>query len=252
MLGFVVYPMMAKPLRICSDPDNLPFSSRRADGFDNRIAVLIAKDIRREPLFVWARSRRGFLREEFDKNACDVLMSAPLGLRGVATTAPYYRSSYMFVTRSSEGLRISSFADHRLNHGRIGLQILETDMSPPAVPLARYGHTQQLIGFDSFGAASADILQAVVEGRVGVSVVWGPTAGYYVAKLQFPCTLTPVSPDPDLSGIPFQYSLTLAVHKDDVHLRDELNRSLQRLQPRIDHILATYHVPTLPLSGGRQ
>jgi mxaJ protein len=245
-------PLIAKPLRICADPDNLPFSNRAADGFDNRIAALLAKQMEREPVFVWARSRRGFLREEFDKNACDVLMSVPREMRGVATTKPYYRSSYVFVSPDREGTRLASFSDHRLNHHRIGVQILDENMSPPAASLVRYGHARQLVAFESFGKASADIVQAVADGRVSTSVVWGPIAGYYIAKLRLPCTLAPVVPKVDPSGIPFEYSLAVAVHKNDSQLLDALNASLQRLQPQIDHILSTYHVPTLPTEGDRR
>ncbi|MEK6397083.1 MAG: hypothetical protein V4734_03265, partial [Terriglobus sp.] len=82
----------AKPLRICADPDNLPFSNRNERGFDNRIAILIAHDLRREPVFVWARTGQGFVREVFNKNACDLLMGVPSQVDRVWTSVPYYRS----------------------------------------------------------------------------------------------------------------------------------------------------------------
>jgi mxaJ protein len=250
LLLAAVCPLLAKPLRICSDPDNLPFSNRAAGGFDNRIAVLIARDMGREPVFVWARSRRGFLREQFENDACDVLMSVPVGLRGVAATSPYYRSTYVFVTPNRERMNITSFSDPRLNRRRIGLQMLEEDMAPPAIPLVRDGHARQLVGFESFGAASADIVQAVADGRVSTSVVWGPTAGYFIAKLQLPCTITPISAAADEYGIHFEYALALAVHRGDGKLLDALNNSLQRLRPQIGRVLAAYHVPTIPIEGG--
>src|SRR5436305_12072873 len=99
----------AAPLRVCADPDNLPFSDRAGTGFENRIAVMIAKDLKRTPKFVWARSRRGFLREEFNQGACDMLMGVPQGMRGVATSVPYYRSSYVFVTPKKAHLQITRF-----------------------------------------------------------------------------------------------------------------------------------------------
>ena len=94
----------ATPLRFCMDPDNPPFSNRAGRGFDNQIAILVAHSIHRDPVFVWARNGRGFLREQFNRGACDVLMGAPQNLRGVLTTTPYYRSSYVFVTRQQEHL----------------------------------------------------------------------------------------------------------------------------------------------------
>jgi mxaJ protein len=240
----------ATPLRICADPDNLPFSNRNSQGFDNRIAVLLAHDIGREPVFVWARSRRGFLREQFNKNACDVLMGTPQGMHGVLQTQPYYRSTYVFVTPARERLQIASFDDPRLKGQKIGLQILEENMSPPSLPLIRSGHAAQLVGFESFGAESSEIVQAVASHRVGVAVVWGPVAGYFAAKQPVPLTLTPVSPSIDSSGIPFAYSITLAVHQKDLQLRNALNESLAHLQTKIARILAAYHVPIAPQAGG--
>jgi mxaJ protein len=236
----------AKPLRICADPDNLPFSDQNGRGFDNRVASLVAKDMGRKPVFVAARSRRGFLRERFNKNACDLLTGVPEGMRGVATTRPYYRSSYVFVTPAREHAQIASFRDPRLNGRRIGLQILEEDYTPPSLPLIRYGHAAQLVGFPSFGKESGEIMRAVADGRVSLAVVWGPVAGYFAAMQHLPLTLTPVAPAADSSGIPFVYSIALAVHKNDAPLLEALNDSLARLGPRIQKILTSYHVPVMP------
>ena len=236
----------ATPLRICADPDNLPFSDRSAQGFDNRIALLIARDMGRTPEFVWARSRRGFLREQFNKGACDVLMGVPQGMRGVLTTHPYYRSSYMFVTPRRDGFQIASFQDPHLNGRRIGLQMLEEDLSPPSLPLIREGHAAQLVGFESFGSKSGDIVRAVAENRVGAAVVWGPVAGYFSAQSHLPLLLTPVSPAVDRSGVPFVFSICLGVHKGDTAMRDRLDATLQRLQPKVHALLSEYHVPEVP------
>jgi mxaJ protein len=241
----------AAPLRICADPQDMPFSNRAAEGFDNRIAALLAHDLHRVPVFVFARSRRGFLREQFNKGACDVLMGVPAGMKGIATTRPYYRSTYVFVTPAREHLQIASFDDPRLNGRRIGLQVLEEDFSPPSLPLIRNGHAAQLVGFESYGGEAA-IIRAVARGGVGAAVVWGPIAGYYSAVLHLPVTLTPVSPAVDRSGVPFAYSLTIGVHKNDTQVLHALNASLARLQPRIDALLSASHVPVAPPAGGAQ
>jgi mxaJ protein len=240
----------AKPLRVCADPDDLPFSNRAGQGFDNRIAVLVAQDIHRTPVFVWARSRRGFLREQFNKDACDVLMGVPQRMKAVTTTVPYYRSSYVFITRRRDHLQITSFTDPHLKGRRIGLQILEEDLSPPSIPLIRAGHSAQLVGFECFGAKAGDVVRAVANDRVGLAVVWGPLAGYFTATEHLPLTLAPVRPSVDASGIPFEYSISMGVHKGDVGLRDALNASITRLQPQIARVLRQAHVPTLPVDGG--
>ena len=230
-------------LRICADPNDLPFSNSARQGLDNRIGALLAHDMGRTPVFVWARSRRGFLRETFNKGACDVLMGVPVGMKAVATSIPYYRSSYVFVTPAREHLAIASFSDPRLNGRRIGLQILEEDMSPPSLPLIRSGHAAQLVGFPSFGSEAGEIVQAVAKERVGVAVVWGPLAGYYAQRLHLPVTLTAVEPAVDSSGIPFSFDLAVGVHRGDKDLLGVVNASLARLRPQIQSILSAYHVP---------
>jgi mxaJ protein len=242
-LFFAACAAHALPLRICADPDNLPFSNRAHQGFDNRIAVMLAHELGREPQFVWARSRRGFLREQFDKGACDLLTGVPQGMRGVATSAPYYRSSYVFVTPTRAHMQIARFDDPHLNHGRIGLQVLEEDYAPPSLPLIHYGHAAQLVGFEAFGKQSEDIVKAVADGRVGCAVVWGPLAGYAARRHRLPVTITPVSAQADTSGVPLAYSMTIAVHKHDAALRAQIDSALAHLQPQIDALLAGYNVP---------
>lgn len=242
-------PMMAaSPLRICADPDNLPFSNRAGAGFDDRIISFVARDLHRETVFVWARPRRGFLREQFNKNACDILLGVPVGMHGVAVTAPYYTSSYVFVTSTRKKLRIASFSDEQLKGKRIGLQILDEDLSPPSLPLIRSGHAAQLVGFESFGSQEGDVVRAVAENRVGVAVVWGPVAGYFARRSHEPLTITPVSSSYRFSGIPFTYGIGFGVHRQDQTLLLQLDDSIHRLQPRIDHVLAEFSVPTVSVT----
>ena len=236
---------MAAPLRICADPDNLPFSNHSAQGFDNRIAVLVARELHRQPVFVWARNGRGFIREQFNKDACDVLMGVPQNMPRILTTVPYYRSVYVFVTRRQEHLEIASFSDPHLNGRKIGLQALEDNLSPPSLALIRTGHGAQLVGFNSFGAHGGDIVLAVADGRVGTAVIWGPLAGFFIARDHLALKITPVSPLVDVSGVPFAFSISMAVHRRDVELRDRLNRALIELKPAITQTLAEYHVPTV-------
>ncbi len=90
---------------------------------------------------------------------------------------------------------------------RIGLQILEEDLSPPSLPLIRSGHAAQIVGFESFGKREGDVVKAVADGRVGVAVVWGPVAGYFAQRSPVPLAVTPVSRAYSFSGIPFTYSI---------------------------------------------
>lgn len=238
------------PLRVCSDPDNLPFSNASRAGFDNRIAELLGHDLHRPVVFVWARARRGFLRERFNNGACDMLMGVPEGLKHVRTTIPYYRSSYVFVTRQGSHLHLTHFDDPAIGQQRIGLQILEEDLAPPSLPLIRSGHAAQFVGFDSFGKGGEQIVRAVADRRVGFSVVWGPLAGYYAAKQDVPLALSAVEPAIDPSGIPFSFAIAIAVHSNDSALVQSLNGAIQRNQAGIQAILHRYHVPLETRLGG--
>lgn len=249
VLGASTAATAQSPLRVCSDPDDLPFSNTSRAGFDNRIAELIARDLHRRVQFVWARARRGFIRERFNSGVCDVLMGVPAGMKRVRTTIPYYRSSYVFVTRKRDQLQLTRFDDPRIGTQRIGLQILEDDYAPPSVPLARSGHAAQFVGYTSFGAAGEEIVRAVADKRVGFSVVWGPLAGYYVARQRVPLSMTPVSPAVDTSGIPFSYAISMAVHSSDTALAEALNGAIRRNQAQILRILNVYHVPVEGLKG---
>jgi mxaJ protein len=233
----------AAPIRICADPDNMPFSNRAGRGFDNRIAILIAHDLRREPVFVWTRTGQAFVREVFNKDVCDVLMGVPEKFDRVLMTVPYYRSTYVFVTPATQ--RIASFTDPRLNGKKIGLQRLQDDYSPASVPLIRNGHAAQLVGFGSFGEAEGEVVRAVADGRVGISIVWGPVAGYFCGRDHLRLRLTPVA---DMR-LPFAYSISAGVHKKDAALKQAIDTSIHKLQPRIDRILKSAHVPMLPVEG---
>jgi mxaJ protein len=241
----------ATPLRFCADPDNLPFSNRGGSGFDQRVAVLIAHDLHRTPVFIWARSRRGFLREQFNENACDLLLGVPSAMRSVATTIPYYTSSYVFVSLANRHLEVTSFTDPALKGQRIGLQILEEDLAPPSLPLIQEGYAGQLIGFESFGKQEGDVIRAVANGRVGVAVAWGPVAGYFSHQSKMPLTISPVRPNYRFAGIPFTYAISLGVHKWDTALLSQLNASIARRRPQIQDVLAAYNVPITNAQEGQ-
>jgi mxaJ protein len=164
----------------------------------------------------------------------------------VLTTRPYYRSSYVFVTRASSHQQTISFADAGLKGRKIGLQRLQEDYSPASLPLIRYGYAAQLVGFRSFGEPAGDIVRAVADGRVGMSVVWGPMAGYFVRRDHLKLKLTPAND----THTPLAYSISAGVHRSDVALKRAIDRSIQRLQPAIERVLQSVDVPQMPLPGG--
>jgi mxaJ protein len=239
----------ATTLRVCADPDNLPFSNRKQQGFENKIAQLLALEVHARLSFVWARQRRGFVRSTLNANACDLIIGVPQQFRPVLTTAPYYRSTFVFAVRNDRHLNIRSFDDPVLRKLRIGVQVLEEEYAPPAQALGRRGLLANLVGFETVGAEAKKILDALVANKIDVAVLWGPVAGYYAKQQRVALDLTPVSPAFDPPALPMTFAISLGVRKKDKPLHDRLEQALARRKSEIEHILNRYGVPQLELQS---
>ena len=244
--------LAAPPLRVCSDPNNLPFSNRKEEGFENRIARLLAREMNTTVQYYWWAQRRGFVRNTLNANQCDVIIGVPTSFELALTTAPYYRSTYVFVTRRDRKLAISGFDDPQLRKVKIGVQMIGDDYasSPPAHALANRGIVRNVVGYSVYGDYSKDdpprvIVDAVANGEVDVSAVWGPTAGYFIRKSRVPLVATPVSPQIDLPFLPFVFDIAMGVRRGDTALRDRLNEIIRRRSREIESILRDYGVPVL-------
>jgi mxaJ protein len=242
-------PPAGEPLRVCSDPNNLPFSNAAGDGFENRIAELLARDLRTRVQYTWWAQRRGFLRSTLNAGVCDVVMGYPTDAEMAQTTSPYYRSTYVFVTRRSRGLRIRSFDDPQLRHVRVGVQLIGDDgaNSPPAHALSRRGVIDNIVGYMVYGDYRANsppsaIVAAVSRGDVDVATVWGPLAGYFAARQPVALDITPVQPQTD-EQLPQTFAISMAVRKGDRARRERLERFIRERRAEIDRILEMYHVP---------
>ena len=133
-------------LRVCADPNNMPFSNQAGEGLENRIAQLVARDLHADLQYTWYAERRSFLKYSLQADLCDVVMGVPSTLDTVATTAPYYRSTYAFVEKAGRPNPILSLTDPRLAQMRIGIHQVVEDFAPPAHLLARQGLSKHLVG----------------------------------------------------------------------------------------------------------
>jgi quinoprotein dehydrogenase-associated probable ABC transporter substrate-binding protein len=233
----------AAPLKVCADPDNLPFSNIKEQGFDNKISALVAKQLGRPVEFVWQRTGRGFVRETLDKGRCDMLVGVPIQFRPALTTAPYYSSSFVFVTRKDRKLNLNSFDDPRLKSMKIGVQVLDDDYAPPARALSRRQLTPNIVGFDVAGKESGEIIRAVARGKIDAAIVWGPLAGYYAAHQGVPLELSPVTPELDPPALPFRFAMAMAVRKSNHELKAQVEQALIKQHAQIEKILRAYSVP---------
>jgi quinoprotein dehydrogenase-associated probable ABC transporter substrate-binding protein len=237
-------------LRVCSDPNNLPFSNERQAGFENKIAELAARDMGRRLTYEWAPQRRGFMRRTLMANRCDVVMGVPAGFEMVRTTKPYYRSTYAFVSRRDRHLDVRSFDDPKLAHLVIGIQITGDDYNnpPPAQALASRKLAANVRGYTVYGDYSKpdpqrDVVDAVADGTVDVAVVWGPLAGYFSRREPVPIDVVPVSPASEAGPLRFTFDIAMGVRRDDHALHDALDGFVARNHAAIRRILQSYGVP---------
>ncbi|WP_225768549.1 substrate-binding domain-containing protein [Inquilinus sp. Marseille-Q2685] len=243
----------ARELRVCADPNNLPFSNEKEEGFENRIAALVAQDLGATVTYTWWAQRRGFIRETLQAGLCDLVPGTMLGLEMLRSTRPYYRSGYVFVTRA-DGPQIRSFDDPALKDLRIGVQLVGDDGAnpPPAEALARRGLAGHVVGYTVYGnyaepSPAGRIVAAVAKGEIDVAVVWGPFAGYFAPRQRVGLTVTPVQPQTE-GLMPMVFDIAMGVRREDKGLADEVNAALSRHRGEIDAILARYGVPRLDLA----
>lgn len=254
-LALSAVPAAAAELRICADPNNLPFSNRAEEGFENKIATLLGRDLHRAISYYWAEQHEGFLNRTLKAHKCDVVMAAPPGMEEVATTSPYYASTYVFVSRRSDHLAISTFTDPHLRRLQIGIPLIGDDASPPAEALGRLGIVDNVHGFVSYGDYGkpnppARLIEAVANRNIDLAVAWGPTAGYFARQSHVPLTLTEVDPTAPMPPLIFRYAIAVGTRPADTALRKALDDSLKRERSAIRSILVSYGVPLVPMQGG--
>jgi mxaJ protein len=250
-------PAYSRELRVCADPNNLPFSNAAREGFENKIVEVLAKDLGAEVTYTWWAQRRGFIRNTLKAGLCDLVPGVPAATEMLRTTAPYYRSSYVFLTRE-DGPKVASFDDPALRDVAIGVQLVGNDgfNTPAAHALSRRGIVGNLRGYSLYGDYGepnppARIVKAVAAGEVAVAVVWGPLAGYFADRQGVPLRLTPVQPQIDGPQLPMAFDISMGVRKEDEALRQDVDAALQRRKTEIAAILAQYGVPRLDAGAMR-
>lgn len=236
--------------RVCADPNNLPFSNEAGEGFENRLAELIAADMHATVHYTWWAQRRGFIRNTLRAGLCDVVMGVPSSYELALSTRPYYRSSYVFVYRRSSGLKIASFDDPILRTLRIGVHMIGDDGAnpPPAHALSSRGIVENIVGYTVYGDYSqpnppARLVEAVAAGDVDVAIVWGPLAGYFAPRQSEPLEIVPVSPEIDSPFLPFVYDISVGVRREDAALHERIDEILRRRAPEIDALLDSFGMP---------
>jgi mxaJ protein len=244
------------PLRVCADPNNLPFSDQAGGGFENKLAELVASEIGGPVTYTWWAQRRGFVRNTLKAQECDVVMGVPAGYDLVLATKPYYRSSYVLVSRADRHLGITSLKDPRLRNLKIGVHLIGDDgtNTPPAQALGALGIVDNVTGFSIYGdyrqnTPPARLIEAVQNSQIDVAAVWGPLAGYAASRSSIPLDVEMIADGSEFAPLEFQFDIAMGVRKGDRDLQSLLDKVISRRRADIRSVLTSYAVPMLPTSS---
>lgn len=239
----------SRVLRVCAAPDNLPFSNLHGEGFENRLAELVARELKATLEYVWCPPHGRPAHEIVEAGLADVVMGVPMGWRRLRTTRSYYASSYMFVYRRG-AFPVHSFDDPALRIMRIGVQMAGQDFNDtlPAHALVVRGHLENIRGYAFFlerpqETPATEMLRAVARGEIDVAVAWGPLAGYFCSRQQVPLQIAPVMPEQDGPNLAFVFPIAIGVRAGDRALRTELDAVLRRCGAEINRVLDEFGVP---------
>ncbi len=237
-------------LRVCADPSNLPFSNQAGEGFENKIAELLAAELAVPLRYTWFPQATGFVRNTLKARRCDIVIGISLGFELLQNTNPYYRSSYALVYRSDAGLTLSALDDPEFKKLRLGV----VAGTPPASLMARYGllgrvRPYHLVADTRFEQPGKRMIEDIAAGEVDVGALWGPIAGYYGEQQKPPLTVVPLPSRP--GGVRMDFRITMGVRFNEPEWKREINVLIKRKQPEINAILADYGVPLLDDQGKR-
>lgn len=252
----------AAPLRVCAAANELPYSDKDGKGFENKLAELVAKDLGRPLENVWWEDPRYFVRDLLDKDACDVVMGVDSGDPRMLTSAPYYRSGYVFVYRKDKNLKVANWNADYLKQAK---QIAFMPDTPAEIMLKKIGryndqfnYLQSLVGFKArrnqyVRYDPEKLVNEVASGNADLAVLWGPQAGRYVKAASRPLGME-IIPDGQTRGdgepVPHHFSTSIGVRKDDQALLADINRVLKHRARDVQALLKAEGIPLLPLDVG--
>ena len=236
--------------KVCADPDNMPYSNSKQEGFEDKIAAVLAKDLGKKLSFQYAYYRQGFLRNTLNANRCDVVMSTTSDNDSMRTSKPYYRSGYVFIYRKSSGYNITDWDSPDLRKGIIGL----VGQSPPSRPLSDHGLMENARPYRlqrDLNFPPSFLVDDLVKGDIDVAIVWGPIGGYFAKNASIPLVVKPI-PEYETTNVHGKenWNISLGVRNKDKERMAEIQGALDRTQGEIDKILDEYGVPHMPIVAG--
>jgi mxaJ protein len=229
--------------KVCADPDNMPYSNSKQEGFEDKIAAVLAQELGKKLSFQYAYYRQGFLRNTLNANRCDYIMSTTSDNDTMRTSVPYYRSGFVFVYRKSSGYNITDWDAPDLRKGIIGI----VGQSPPTRPLADHNLMENARPYRlqrDLNFPPSQLIDDLVKGDIDVAIVWGPIAGYFAKQAAIPLVVVPIPEyeDKNVKGKE-NWNISIGVRNKDKARAEELNKAIANRQADIDKILDQYGVP---------
>lgn len=240
----------AKEFKVCADPDNMPYSTQKGEGFENKIAEVLAKDLGKNLTYEFWLDRQGYLRNTINAQRCDVIIGMGSDVDNLRTSKPYYRSGYVFVYRKSSNYNIKDWDSEDLKKGFIGI----VGESPPTIPLrdhnlmtnARPYRLQRDLTFPP-----SQMIDDLVAGKIDVAIIWGPIGGYFAKQSKEPLVVVPI---PEYKSVNVkgkeEWNISVAVRKKDKERMEIVQGALDRNQSKIMKILDDYGIPHVPVVMG--
>jgi len=237
-------------LRVCADPDNMPFSNEKGEGFENKLATLIADELGDRLAYSWFSESTGYVPNTMGSDACDLVMGYAQGTGLIDDTNPYYYTSYVLIYRQGDQslAGVERLSDPRLKGKKIGLFA----RTPPASLIAMYGLAGNAKPFEvnadeSLSKAAQKMLAEIGSGKLEVGILWGPVGGYYAEQSPVPLKLVPLAKES--VGPSTVYPITMGVRPNEPQWKHTINKVLAENQAGIYAILEGYNVPVLDENG---
>ena len=243
-------PTSAAFLRVCADPDNMPFSDAKGEGFENKLAELIAGKLDARLEYSWFPEATGYVPNTMGRDACDLVMGYAQGTGLIEDTNPYYYTSYVLIYRADDGslAGVDSLSDPRLKDKAIGYFA----RTPPASILALHGLAGSSKPFevhadDSAAQAAIEMIGQIASGKLDAGLLWGPVGGYYAERAEVPLKLVPLVKEK--AGPTTIYGITMGVRPNEPQWKHTINKLIADNQGEINVILEGYSVPLLDEKG---
>jgi mxaJ protein len=239
-------------IRVCADPQNMPFSNEKGEGFENKLVDLIAAKLDMQVVYTWLPQIMGHVSTLPDDIECDLLMGYAQGTGQIEDTNPYYRTSYVLIYRQNDKslAGVETLADDRLKSRTIGILA----RTPPVSIMAMNGLMANARSFEVKGdgnaaSAASDVIAAVASGEIDAGILWGPLGGYYAQTAKVPLALVPLVKEK--AGPTTIYGITMGVPPNEPEWKHKLNKVIAENQVDINALLSEYNVPLLDESGNR-